>query len=64
MEAARGLPAGESSQPMGELHHMECWETGSEAVPVPQASHSEEGEIPPVRRQISAEFCLPLYSSN
>lgn len=52
MEAASGLSAGEGSQPMGELHHMERWETGSEAVPMPQANQPEEGEIPPVSRQI------------
>lgn len=58
MEAASGLPAGESSQPMGELHHMECWETGSEAVPMAQANQSEEGGTPPVRHQISADVCI------
>ncbi|XP_071360771.1 queuosine-tRNA galactosyltransferase isoform X5 [Trachinotus anak] len=47
LEAASGLPAGESTQPMGELHHMERWETGPEVIPMPEPDQSEESMLPP-----------------
>lgn len=54
MEAACGLPTGESSQPMGELHHMERWETGPEAVPKPEPDQSKEG-MQPLAMQIDVK---------
>lgn len=50
MEAASGLPAGESPEPMGELHHMERWETGPETLPMAQPGQSEEGTLLPARQ--------------
>lgn len=47
LEPASGLPAGESRQPMGELHHMERWETRPEAVPMPEPGQSEESMLAP-----------------
>lgn len=35
---------------MGELHHMERWETGPEVVPMPQPDQSEEGMLPLARQ--------------
>lgn len=43
LEPSCGLPAGESPQPMGFLHHMERWETGAEAFPEPESSQPKEG---------------------
>lgn len=46
LEIASGLPAGARSQPMGEFHHMECWETRPETIPISQPNQSEEGPLP------------------
>lgn len=47
LEPTSGILAGEGSQPMGELHHMECWETRPEAVSLPQPHQSEESMCSP-----------------
>ena len=38
---------------------MECWETGSQAVQVPQSSQSEQGKL-----VVTSEIYFLLFSTN
>ena len=60
LEATSWLPARESSQPVEELHHMERWETGPEAVPKPEPDQSEESMLI-FRCETLAESCVFLF---
>lgn len=53
LETPRGLPAGARAQPMGIIHHMERWETGTKALPQFETGQSEEGDSP---SHISTDF--------
>lgn len=50
---------------MGELHHMERWETGPEAVPIPQPDQSEKGALPRDFVTLdSRKIYFPLFSAS
>lgn len=61
LETPRGFPSGASTQPMGIIHHMERWETGTKALSKSDTDQSEEGILPSIELW-SFCFCIQISS--